>query len=100
MRKLILSSILVLSSASAFAHGPYGHGYWAPARANGWTWVAPAIVGGVIGYQIAKPPQQIYVQQVPPPPLVVQQESCSPWTEIRNPDGSSTITRTCRAIAN
>ena len=35
--------------------------------------------------------QQIYT----PPPVVVQQQNCSPWTEIRNPDGSTTVTRTC-----
>ena len=100
MKKILL--VLLFISTAAFAHGPYGpyghgHGYWAPSSANGWTWLAPAVVGGVIGYQIAKPQQQVIVQQVPPP-IVVQQESCSPWTEIMNPDGSTTVTRTCRVL--
>ena len=39
----------------------------------GFGWVVPTIVGGVIGYEIARPQQQVIVQQMPPP-IVVQQE--------------------------
>ena len=89
MKKLI--AILFLGiSVSAFAHGYVaGHGYYRPHH-GGWGWVAPVIVGGVIGYEIARPP--VVIQQ---PPVVVQQQNCSPWSEIRNSDGSVTVTRTC-----
>lgn len=96
MRKLLLISLL--ASSSAFAHGP--HGYWRPHPQGGWHWVAPVIVGGVIGYEIARPPvivqqpQPVIVQQ--PQPVVVQGQNCSPWTQIQNPDGSITSTRTCQ----
>ena len=105
MKKILLA--LSFISTAAFAHGPYGpyghgHGYWAPSSANGWTWVAPAIVGGVIGYELARPPvyapapvvvqQPVIVQQ----PIVTPQQICSPWTQIQNTDGSITTTRTCK----
>lgn len=78
-----------------------GHGYWRPHSGGGWGWVAPAVVGGVIVYEATHPP--IYVQQ--PPMVVVQQpqqqvvvqgQNCSPWSQIQNPDGSITTTRTCQ----
>ena len=78
-------------------HG--GRGYWRHGGGDGWNWVAPVIVGGVIGYEIARPP--VYVQPAPPvvvqqQPVVVQGQNCSPWTQIQNPDGSITTTRTCQ----
>jgi hypothetical protein len=88
MKKLVIASIIGLTAFSAQAHG---HGYWRHDGHGGWGWVAPVVVGGVIGYEIARPP--VVVQQ---PPVVIQQQNCSPWTEIRNPDGSVTVTRTCQ----
>lgn len=92
MKKILITCLLV-ASTSAFAHGP--HGYWRHNHGGGWGWVAPVIVGGVIGYEIGRPP--VVVQQPPVviPPVVVQQQNCSPWTEIKNPDGTVTVTRTC-----
>ena len=104
--KRLLALILLVTSVSAMAHGPYRHGYH-----GGWgyhhNWVAPALVGGVIGYELARPP--VYTQPViVNPPVVVSQPvmtqpyvagqplNCSPWTEIRNPDGSTTTQRTCQ----
>ena len=72
------------------AHG-YGGGHWARGHGgNGWMWVVPAIVGGVIVYEVNRqpPPQTIIIQQSVEP-------NCSPWTEIQNPDGTITRTRTC-----
>lgn len=95
MKKTLLVLLLSLSAMSAFAHQ---HGYWRPGGINRWDWVAPVVVGGVIGYEVAKPPTVVYTQ----PPVVVQQpvpvqeQNCSPWTQIQNPDGSITTTRTCR----
>jgi hypothetical protein len=90
MKRLLLALTLFASTA-AFAQ----HGHWAR-HGNGWGWVAPVVVGGVIGYEIARPP--VVVQQ----PVIIQQNqvitdtNCSPWTQIHNPDGSITTTRTCR----
>jgi len=96
MRKL-LAVVLLTVSASAMAQHHH-HGYWRPAN-GGWNWVAPVIVGGVIGYEIARPPvivQQPPVVVQPAPPVVMQGQNCSPWTQIQNPDGSMTYTRTCQ----
>jgi len=94
MKKLI-AILLFAATVPAFAHGP--HGYWRPHHSGGWGWVAPVVIGGAIGYELARPP--VVVQQPPivvqQPPVVVQQQNCSPWTEIRNADGSVTVTRTC-----
>ena len=100
MKKILLISMLILST-SAFAHGP--HGYWRPHPSGGWNWVAPAVIGGVIGYEIARPPvytPPVIIQQPPvvvqQNPVIVQGQNCSPWTQIQNPDGSITTTRTCQ----
>ena len=95
MRKLLLAASLALVATTASAHG----GYWRHDGRGGWNWVAPIIVGGVIGYELARPP--VVVQQPPvvvqqPQPVVVQGQNCSPWTQIQNPDGSITTTRTCQ----
>ena len=95
MKRLLVGLALVAASVPVLAHGP--HGYWRPHNGGGWGWVAPVVVGGVIGYELSRPP--VVVQQPPvvvqQPPVVVQQQNCSPWTEIRNPDGSVIVTRTC-----
>jgi hypothetical protein len=100
--KQILAILLLAASASAMAqhHGYHNHGYWRP-HSNGWVWVAPTIIGGVIGYEIARNQPPVIVQQ--PAPVVIQQpapyygqsQNCSPWTEVQNPDGTVTRTRTC-----
>lgn len=95
MKKVILA-LALLTSASAFAqhHGHHGHGHWHRGN-NGWVWVAPTIIGGIIGYEIARNQPPVVVQQ----PVIVQNlptvQQCSPWTEIQNPDGTITRTRTC-----
>lgn len=96
MKKLLIAIIISLTTFGAQAHGP--HGYWRPHH-NSWSWVAPAVIGGVIVYEATRPP--VYVQPAPPvivqqPPVVVQGQNCSPWTQIQNPDGSITTTRTCQ----
>jgi len=70
MKRLILAIFVLLFGTTACANGHYhhGNGYWR----NGY-WVAPAVVGGIIGYGIARPyyyPPQVVVQ--PPPPVYVQ----------------------------
>jgi len=99
LKKLIVA-VLLLASASAFADGRYGHhGYWRHEGGSGWGWVAPAVIGGAVVYSITRPP--VYVQQAPQPvviqqqPVIVQGQNCSPWTQVMNPDGTVTTTRTC-----
>ena len=101
MRKVILSVTLSLAAISANAQWHHGHGGYYHHGGGGWGWVGPAFIGGVIGYEIARPP--VYVQPAPPvviqqspQPVIVQGQNCSPWTQIQNPDGSITTTRTCQ----
>jgi len=74
MKKLLLtiSMLAVFGTANAqwHHHGPYyrGGGYYA-----GGSWVAPAIIGGVIGYELSRPryyEPPVIVQQ---PPVIIQQ---------------------------
>lgn len=102
MKKILITLLLLTGVAAQAQHFPqhyYGHhhnhhGQWRHSG-SGWVWVVPTIVGGVIGYEIAKnqPP-------APQPPIIIQTptgtQECSPWTETVNPDGSITKTRTCK----
>jgi hypothetical protein len=96
MKKILLT--FIIASASMAAMAQYHHGHW-ERRGGGWGWVAPVVIGGVIGYELAQPRPPVVVTQQPPviiqQPPVIQQQNCSPWTEIRNPDGTVTVTRTC-----
>ena len=97
MKKLIA---LVLFTLSATAMAQHHHHH----RHNGWGyngWIAPVIVSGVIGYEIARhqsPP--VVVQQpviVQPAPYYGQTpvQSCTAWTEVQTPDGRIYRERTC-----
>lgn len=92
MKRLLLTLTLLISTA-AFAHNP--HGYWHHGGGGRWYWLAPVVVGGVVAYEVSRPP---VIQQ----PVIIQQNqvytdtNCSPWTQIQNPDGTYTMTRTCR----
>ena len=93
-----LGSCSVPAMADGFHH--HGHGFRYPGYYNSWNWVGPTVIGGVIGYEIARSQQPVIVQQ---PPVIVQQPpvyvqsgpACSVWTEVQNPDGTITRTRTC-----
>lgn len=102
MKKLLVGLLISLGTASAMAQH-HGHGHWHYRGGhNPWVWVAPTIIGGVIGYEIARnQPPQVVVQ---PQPVIIQQQpgqvygttvNCSPWTEVQNSDGTITRTRTC-----
>jgi len=86
--KLLLALILAVTSASTMAqwhhHGPccYHGGY-------GGGWIAPALVGGVIGYELSKP-NTVYVEPAPvivqPPVSVVQQPPVGyHWQQMIDP---------------
>ena len=95
--KRLVALILITLSATAMAqhHHHYRHGGWGY---NGW--IAPVIVSGVIGYEIARRQPQVIVQQpvvVQPAPYYGQTpvQSCTAWTEIQMPDGRIYRERTC-----
>jgi len=94
---LALSLLAVVGTANAqwHQHGHYRGGY-------GNNWIAPAISGGVIGYELSRPryyespvvvQQPVIIQQ--PVYSVTPQSSCTVWTETQHADGTITRTRTC-----
>ena len=106
MRRLIVSiitAITLMGFMPAYADGPkrhfpnhglrhgghhhHHHGHWRRHH-NHWQWVVPAIIGGIIVYEVTKPPQTVVIQNE-------ITKNCSPWTEVQNPDGTITRTRTC-----
>lgn len=104
MKKLLIASLIGFAVVSAQAHGPYYHGYGRGWYSNTGWWVAPAVIGGVIGYEINRPlvytappvivqPQPMVIQSNP---TIVSGQNCGTWTEIRNADGSTTYQRTCQ----
>ena len=104
--KQIIALILLTVSASVMAQPGlryyHHHGYYAGPN---YGWVAPTIIGGVIGYEIARNQSPVVVQQpvivqsAPVPPATVyygQTQICSEWTEVQQADGTIARTRTCR----
>lgn len=97
MRKILIG-IALLASSSAFAqhHHHHHHGQWRH-HDRSWQWVGPALIGGIIAYEIGRNQAQAQQPQViiQSPPVYVQQ-NCTPWFEVQNPDGTITRTRTCQ----
>ena len=92
MKKLIALALLTLAvSAQAQHHHHHRHG--------GGNWIAPVIVGGVIGYALTRNHNEpVYNYGYVPPPVIVQpplRSVCTPWTETQYADGTVTRTRTC-----
>ena len=99
MKQLLLaiSMLAVVGTANAQWHH---HNHY---RGGGYNnWIAPAIIGGVIGYELNRPryyEPPVVVQQ----PVIIQQPvysatiqpSCTVWTETQHADGTITRTRTC-----
>jgi hypothetical protein len=102
MKKIALALALLTTASVASAHGwERGPGYGYRGGYNhyenhyhggGYNWAAPAIIGGVIGYELAQP-RTVYVQ--PQPQVVYQTPYCTPWTETMDQYGVVTRTRTC-----
>lgn len=87
MKKLLLVSLLATLGVANAHEGFHHYGY--RGGCFGCGWVAPAIVGGVIGYELSRPqpvyvePQPVYVQ---PPVSVVQQPPVGyHWQEMIDP---------------
>lgn len=100
MKKLLAVLFLTVAAVPAMAQHYHGHGhYWH--RGPGGGWVAPLIIGGVVGAAIANRPTETVVVQQPPvvlqnPPVYVQRQTvCTEWKEIQNPDGQIYRERTC-----
>ena len=101
MKQLIALMLLVgcvsVQAQPGFRHHHH-HGYY---PGYNYGWIAPTIIGGVIGYEIARnqPPvvvqQPVIVQQVPATVYYGQSQQCTAWTEVQNHDGTITRTRTC-----
>lgn len=103
MKRILAISLLCLASVPAMAQHRH-HGYHGHHRhyGGGGAWVAPLILGGVVGYAITRNPDPVVVQ--PPvvvgPPMVVNpplaaNPSCGPWVETQQPDGTIVRQRTC-----
>lgn len=59
-------------------------------------WVAPLVIGGVVGYAMTRNDPVIIQQPViVEQPVTVQSQNCTPWTETYSSDGTITRTRTC-----
>jgi hypothetical protein len=95
--KKILITLLLLASTSSFAQHHHGHHHGYGFRP--YSWIGPTIIGGVIGYEIARQ-QPIIIQQptiVQQQPVIIQQspQVCTDWKEIQQPDGRIYRERTC-----
>jgi hypothetical protein len=78
MKKILiaLSMLAVVGTASAQWHH---HGYYRGGGCYGCGWIAPAIIGGVIGYEINRANPPVVVQQQPS--VIIQQ----PQTVVQTP---------------
>lgn len=78
-------------------HGHFArHGHVIKHYHHGGNWVAPLIIGGVVGAAIAsRPLTQTETVIVQPQPVIVKPDNCTPWTETQQPDGTIVRTRTC-----
>jgi hypothetical protein len=101
MKQLIALLFLTVSvsvlAQPGFRH--YHHGYY---PGPNYGWVAPTVIGGMIGYEIARNYPPVVVQQPivvqPQPPATIyygQSQNCTAWVEVQQLDGTITRTRTC-----
>jgi hypothetical protein len=97
MKKIILATLLIVASVPVLAqHWNHGHRHHGHVRYYGHSgWVAPLIIGGVVGAVIANRPAQAETIIVQQQPVYVPQESCTPWKEIQTSDGKIYRERTC-----
>lgn len=77
---LVAGSALVSTSVDAYGGHRHHHGHW-HRSAPTWGWVAPTIIGGVIGYEIARNQTPVIVQQ----PQVIAPQPGNCLVNIFNP---------------
>ena len=99
--KKLLTVLLLTVSATAFAqhnHGWRHHGHRAHGPSFGY-WLAPVVIGGVVGAAIANNNRRetIIVEQQP---IVVQplQQNCTAWKEVQTSEGNTYRERTCYGL--
>ena len=101
--KRLIALLFLTVSVSAIAQPGFRyyhhHGYY---PGPNYGWVAPTIIGGVIGYEIARNQPPVIVQQpviVQPTPVPYygqsQPQTCTAWNEIQTSDGKIYRERTC-----
>lgn len=101
---IIASTALLAVPAQAQHYGHHPHRYNGYYHGGG-GWVAPLIIGGVVGAAIAnsRDKETVIVQEQPviirqQQPVYVQQAPqtvCTAWKEIMNSDGTVYRERTC-----
>jgi hypothetical protein len=69
MKKLLLALSLMAIAGSASAQWHHHGGHYR-GGCYGCNWVAPLVIGGVIGYEINRANQPVIIQQ---PPVIIQQ---------------------------
>ena len=80
MKKLFALILIASAGMGACVANAEAHGYYRGGCCYRGGWVAPAIIGGVIGYELSRPyypPAPVYYPPPPvvyaPPPVYVQQ---------------------------
>lgn len=101
MKKVLAILALALTQLPAVAQYRY-QGHHNHYHDNSGRWLAPLIVGGVVGYAISKnsssTTEQVIVQQsvvTEPGAVVIQTQRCTAWQEVVRYDGSVLRQRTC-----
>ena len=70
MKKVLLVVMLMLTTVMASAQWHHHHdGYCSYRGGYGGGWIGPAIIGGVIGYELSRP-SPVYTQ----PPVIIEQQ--------------------------
>jgi hypothetical protein len=79
MKKLLCVVLLAVSGfaqADGFRHDGWRHRHYEPQYRSGANWIGPALIGGIIGYEISRQQQMVVVQQ---PPIVYPPVSAPPY---------------------
>ena len=98
MKNILLSLLLMVFSAPAFAGPAHHHRHHHHGHHHAGRWIAPVIIGGVVGYALAQPsvaqPAPVIVQQQP---VIIQEATnCTEWKEVMQPNGTIVRERYCR----
>ena len=95
MKKLIINTVVWTIVTMSIMFAVSAEAYWRGGYGYRGGWVAPVIIGGVIGYELAQPryyaPPPVYY--TPPPSVVYVQPQALPqsippgyhWQEITDP---------------
>lgn len=92
---LVLITLLFVSVAASAQYRHWGHRYYGPYYGGGGGWVAPVLIGGVIGYELSKQNNNTVIVQQPSVMVEPTTMECGPWKEIQTPDGKIYKERTC-----